>query len=132
MEKDSLCMNCSAACCRSGVVMALNSSESEYFLNSGVSFELHNSSIKRGIIGRVKDKIFNREVKINYILTEDCKFIEYDWTVGALICSIYKSENRPNICDSFKAGEYGCMSIRANSGIDSAEVFVEWKNNTQT
>jgi Fe-S-cluster containining protein len=132
MEKDSLCRSCSAACCRYGVVMELTRNEVDFMMSSGVSTERFDTEPKKGSKKQLASKIFSADTKESYILTKDCSFLELDNDIGVMVCSIYFDESRPEICSKFKAGEYGCMSIRNMSSVDSQEVFVKWKENTQS
>ncbi len=131
MEEDTLCRSCTAACCRSGVTMELNDTEVKFLTDAGANLEMINQGSKRGLLANISKRILSQDVVKDYVMIEDCVFLKENEETGVNECSIYSESSRPAICSRFKAGEYGCMLIRAINGIDPPEVFVEWKLRTQ-
>lgn len=120
------CGGCIALCCRKGVRMELTPAEAEFMEAGGTELQ----ELRAPVEVRTKRIAFlpliTREfaaVDGQYELMTDCGYLTTDTERGQKICSAYEDPSRPAVCGDFKAGDYGCMTMRVMQGVDEMDEY---------
>jgi Fe-S-cluster containining protein len=115
------CAGCVGACCRAGLTIDLSDQEAVQLQAVGTQIEVasrhgHEPHIRRG--------------ETRYDLVSDCGNLVTDVDGRAAYCGDY--DNRPKACRRFPVGQYVCLSLRNEQGIDEPVIFETYKRNTQS
>lgn len=133
LENDPIrvaCTNCAALCCRKGVIMELRPEEAEFMRQSGTALaEFGAKPVGRGRLLRVLGQ--RRPATAPYQLESDCGNL-VSGPNGALLCGVYTDPDRPDICDKFQEGGYGCRVARVKGGIDPQGKLDAWLERSQS
>lgn len=125
-EAEVSCANCRAACCRSGSLLILSSSE----------HQRHRAAMKLKTMTKPRDypqaaivqaegvdasgRKYPIPTRMNlprnhglYLMEQDCAHIGDDFG-----CEIYDAPHRPQSCASYEVGSEACLAARAAMGIE--------------
>lgn len=126
LGKQYNCGNCVALCCRKGVNMELSEAEVAFMQRGGTELsEVSPPTPETSRRVKFLPLITRTQPAQNgtYRLESDCGYLTVDTETGQKICGAYEDPQRPEVCDAFKAGEYGCMTMRVLSGVDTDDEY---------
>lgn len=97
------CGNCLATCCSQGIEMELTATEAANLEEAG--------TVLTALHGVAKSRFGFKPKRTRYKFESDCGNLVRTET-GAGVCAVVDEDTRPGICSKFRAGDYGCMTLR--------------------
>lgn len=141
------CQNCTSACCRAGIHIALTEVDADFLKTGGtiLGVDMHPNQINR-IIGRgqprkagfdltprerrqkrlydLAERLMAEDISGNtgmFTLESDCGHLGTK-DDGTTFCKVHADPRRPLVCQRFKAGSHPCQSIRVKAGVDQGSI----------
>lgn len=122
------CGNCTAACCRKDMGMALGEDEATFLMRAGTrlreilppfegSWEdvISRSHDISKLSTAMQDAIRATQAGQGYFVLEtDC-----GWLTDDGLCGAHEDPERPEVCQKFEAGSIGCITLRLARGIET-------------